>query len=72
MAKVQRDGEKSRVQAREARGSGGRKIKKPSWSVINSLASSKRKQAVLAKEYKAQVKQLIEMNALRSPGQYRL
>ena len=36
--------------------------KKPSWSVINS--SEQQKQAVLAKEYKARVKQLIEMNRI--------
>lgn len=40
MAKVQRTAKKSRVQAREAR-EAVEENKKPSWSVINSLASSK-------------------------------
>ncbi|MCS5881237.1 DUF2058 domain-containing protein [Klebsiella variicola subsp. variicola] len=62
MAKVQRTAKKSRVQAREAR-EAVEENKKLSWSAISSSASSK-KQAVLAKEYKAQVKQLIEMNRI--------
>ncbi|MBW6086054.1 DUF2058 domain-containing protein [Escherichia coli] len=54
---------KSRVQAREARAAVEENKKGHSLSVINSLANSK-KQAALAKEYKAQVKQLIEMNRI--------
>ena len=62
MAKVQRTAKKSRVQAREAR-EAVEENKKPSWSVIKQL-SEQQKQAVLAKEFKAQVKQLIEMNRI--------
>ena len=55
MAKVQRTAKKSRVQAREAREA----------VEENKKAQLERdKQAVLAKEYKAQVKQLIEMNRI--------
>ncbi len=62
-AKVERTAKKSRVQAREARAAVERKIKRHSLSVIKQL-SEQQKQAALAKEYKAQVKQLIEMNRI--------
>lgn len=61
MAKVQRTAKKSRVQAREAR-EAVEENKKPSWSVINSLASSKSRRC-WRKSIKP-VKQLIEMNRI--------
>ena len=60
MAKVQRTAKKSRVQAREAR-EAVEENKKAQLERDKQL-SEQQKQAVLAKEYKAQVKQLIEMN----------
>ncbi|MBD3723082.1 DUF2058 family protein [Klebsiella pneumoniae] len=62
MAKVQRTAKKSRVQAREAR-EAVEENKKPSWSVINSLASSKSRRC-WRKSIKPGVKQLIEMNRI--------
>ena len=54
-AKVERTAKKSRVQAREARAAQLERDKQ---------LSEQQKQAALAKEYKAQVKQLIEMNRI--------
>ncbi|WP_369309439.1 DUF2058 domain-containing protein [Providencia rettgeri] len=62
MAKVQRTAKKSRVQAREAR-EAVEENKKAQLERDKQL-SEQQKQAVLAKEYKAQVKQLIEMNKI--------
>ncbi|WP_282498746.1 DUF2058 domain-containing protein [Pantoea stewartii] len=62
MDKVQRTAKKSRVQAREAR-EAVEENKKAQIERDRQL-SEQRKQAVLAKEYKAQVKQLIEMNRI--------
>ncbi len=62
MAKVQRTAKKSRVQAREAR-EAVEENKKAQLERDKQL-SEQQKQAVLAKEYKAQVKQLIEMNRI--------
>ena len=53
-AKVERTAKKSRVQAREARAA----------VEEDKQLSEQQKQAALAKEYKAQVKQLIEMNRI--------
>ena len=53
--------EKSRVQAREAK-EARRKETLTVWSVINNL--EQQNPATLLKEYKAQVKQLIEMNRI--------
>ncbi|MCI2403938.1 DUF2058 domain-containing protein [Serratia sp. PGPR-27] len=62
MAKVQRTAKKSRVQAREAR-EAVEENKKAQLERDKQL-SEKQKQAALSKEYKAQVKQLIEMNRI--------
>ena len=59
-AKVERTAKKSRVQAREARAA-VEENKKAQLERDKQL-SEQQKQAALAKEYKAQVKQLIEMN----------
>lgn len=56
------NGEKSRVQAREARAA-VEENKKAQLERDKQL-SEQQKQAALAKEYKAQVKQLIEMNRI--------
>lgn len=60
MAKVQRTAKKSRVQAREAR-EAVEENKKAQIERDKQL-SEQQKQAALSKEYKAQIKQLIEMN----------
>ena len=62
VAKVQRTAKKSRVQAREAR-EAVEENKKAQLERDRQL-SEQQKQAVLAKEFKAQVKQLIEMNRI--------
>ncbi|MRT26959.1 hypothetical protein SAMN05518863_10749 [Candidatus Pantoea symbiotica] len=62
MDKVQRTAKKSRVQAREAR-EAVEENKKAQLERDKQL-SEQQKQATLAKEYKAQVKQLIEMNKI--------
>ncbi|HDR2753094.1 TPA: DUF2058 domain-containing protein [Enterobacter asburiae] len=62
VAKVQRTAKKSRVQAREAR-EAVEENKKAQIERDKQL-SEQQKQAVLAKEFKAQVKQLIEMNRI--------
>ncbi|EMB4296140.1 DUF2058 domain-containing protein [Enterobacter roggenkampii] len=61
-AKVQRTAKKSRVQAREAREAV--EENKKAQIERDKLLSEQQKQAVLAKELKAQVKQLIEMNRI--------
>ncbi|WP_416260730.1 DUF2058 domain-containing protein [Gibbsiella quercinecans] len=62
VAKVQRTAKKSRVQAREARAA-VEENKKAQLERDKQL-SEQQKQAALSKEYKAQVKQLIEMNKI--------
>ncbi|BAE74818.1 hypothetical protein SGGMMB4_03557 [Sodalis glossinidius str. 'morsitans'] len=62
MAKVQRTAKKSRVQAREARAA-VEENKKAQLERDKQL-SEQHKQVTLSKEYKAQVKQLIEMNII--------
>ena len=62
VAKVQRTAKKSRVQAREAR-EAVEENKKAQLERDKQL-SEQQKQAVLSKELKAQVKQLIEMNRI--------
>lgn len=62
VAKVQRTAKKSRVQAREARAAV--EENKKAQIERDKQLSEQQKQAVLAKEYKAQVKQLIEMNRI--------
>lgn len=62
MAKVQRTAKKSRVQAREARAA-VEENKKAQLERDKQL-SEQQKHAALSKEYKAQVKQLIEMNRI--------
>ena len=62
MAKVQRTAKKSRVQAREAREAV--EENKKAQAERDRQLSEQHKQATLAKEYKAQVKQLIEMNRI--------
>lgn len=62
MAKVQRTAKKSRVQSREAK-EAVEENKKAQLERDKQL-SEQQKQAVIAKEYKAQVKQLIEMNRI--------
>ena len=62
VAKVQRTAKKSRVQAREAR-EAVEENKKAQLERDKQLGEQQ-KQAALAKEYKAQVKQLIEMNRI--------
>ncbi|MFP1738330.1 DUF2058 domain-containing protein [Lonsdalea quercina] len=66
MAKVQRTAKKSRVQAREARAA-VEENKKAQLERDKQL-SEQQKQAALSKEYKAQVKQLIEMNKINISG----
>ncbi|MBK4714091.1 MULTISPECIES: DUF2058 domain-containing protein [Tenebrionibacter/Tenebrionicola group] len=62
MAKVQKTAKKSRVQAREAREAveENKKLQLERDKQLNE----QQKQANLAKEYKAQIKQLIEMNRI--------
>lgn len=62
MAKVQRTAKKSRVQAREAREA----VEENKRAQIerDKQLSEQQKQAALSKEYKAQIKQLIEMNKI--------
>lgn len=62
MAKVQRTAKKSRVQAREAREAV--EENKKAQVKRDKLLSEQQKQAALSKEYKAQIKQLIEMNKI--------
>ena len=62
IAKVQRTAKKSRVQAREAR-EAVEENKKVQLERDKEL-SEQQKHAALSKEYKAQVKQLIEMNKI--------
>lgn len=62
MAKVQKTAKKSRVQAREAR-EAVEENKKAQLERDKQL-NEQQKQAALSKEYKAQVKQLIEMNRI--------
>ncbi len=62
MAKVQRTAKKSRAQAREAR-EAVEENKKAQLERDKQL-SEQQKQTALSKEYKAQVKQLIEMNRI--------
>ena len=62
IAKVQRTAKKSRVQAREAK-EAVEENKKAQLERDKQL-SEQQKQAAIAKEYKAQVKQLIEMNRI--------
>ncbi|MDI9223976.1 DUF2058 domain-containing protein [Pantoea sp. EA-12] len=62
MEKVQRTAKKSRVQAREARAAV--EENKKAQVERDKQLSEQQKQAVLTKEYKAQVKQLIEMNRI--------
>ncbi|CAM3474867.1 Uncharacterized protein YaiL [Rouxiella silvae] len=62
MAKVQRTAKKSRAQAREAR-EAVEENKKAQIERDKEL-SEQQKQAALTREYKAQVKQLIEMNKI--------
>lgn len=62
MAKVQRTAKKSRVQAREAREAV--EENKKAQLERDKQISEQQKQAALSKEYKAQVKQLIEMNRI--------
>lgn len=62
MAKVQRTAKKSRVQAREAREAV--EDNKKAQLERDKQLSEQQKQAVLAKEFRAQVKQLIEMNRI--------
>ena len=61
-AKVQRTAKKSRVQAREAREAV--EENKKAQIERDKLLSEQQKQAVLAKEFKAQLKKLIEMNRI--------
>lgn len=60
MAKVQKTAKKSRIQAREAREAV--EENKKAQIERDKLLSEQQKQAALSKEYKAQIKQLIEMN----------
>ncbi|KNC10125.1 hypothetical protein AC791_16135 [Klebsiella sp. RIT-PI-d] len=62
MEKVQRTAKKSRVQAREAREAV--EENKKAQIERDKLLSEQQKQAALTKEYKAQIKQLIEMNRI--------
>ncbi|MGB7802285.1 DUF2058 domain-containing protein [Buttiauxella sp.] len=62
VAKVQRTAKKSRVQAREAR-EAVEENKKAQIERDKQL-SEQQKQAALSKEFKAQIKQLIEMNRI--------
>ncbi len=62
LEKVQRTAKKSRVQAREAREAV--EVNKKAQVERDKELSEQQKQAALSKEYKAQVKQLIEMNRI--------
>lgn len=62
MDKVRRTAKKSRVQAREAREAV--EDNKKAQLERDKQLSEQQKQAVLSREYKAQVKQLIEMNRI--------
>ena len=62
MAKVQRTAKKSRVQAREAREAV--EVNKQAQQERDKQLNEQQKQASLSKEYKAQIKQLIEMNRI--------
>lgn len=62
LEKVQRTAKKSRVQAREAREAV--EVNKQAQIERDKELSEQQKQATLAKEYKAQIKQLIEMNRI--------
>ncbi|WP_312319835.1 DUF2058 domain-containing protein [Atlantibacter hermannii] len=62
VAKVQRTAKKSRVQAREAREAVAEN--KKAQLERDKQLSEQQKQAALSKEYKAQIKQLIEMNRI--------
>ncbi|AVF34968.1 MULTISPECIES: DUF2058 domain-containing protein [Rahnella] len=62
MAKVEKTAKKSRVQAREARAAV--EENKKAQLERDKLLNEQQKQAALSKEYKAQVKQLIEMNKI--------
>ncbi|MFO6298870.1 DUF2058 domain-containing protein [Rahnella selenatireducens] len=62
MAKVEKTAKKSRVQAREARAA-VEENKKAQLERDKQL-NEQQKQAALSKEYKAQVKQLVEMNKI--------
>ena len=62
MDKVQRTAKKSRVQAREARQAV--EENKKAQLERDKLLNEQQKQAVLSREYKAQIKQLIEMNRI--------
>ncbi|MFS7250573.1 DUF2058 domain-containing protein [Rahnella rivi] len=62
MEKVQRTAKKSRVQSREARAAV--EENKKAQVERDKQLSEQQKQAALSKEYKAQVKQLIEMNRI--------
>lgn len=62
VAKVQRTAKKSRVQAREAREAVAEN--KKAQLERDKQLSDQQKQAALSKEYKAQIKQLIEMNRI--------
>lgn len=62
VAKVQRTAKKSRVQTREAREAV--EANKKAQLERDKLLSEQQKQAALSKEFKAQIKQLIEMNRI--------
>jgi len=62
LAKVQKTTKKSRVQAREAREAV--ELNKQAQLERDKQLSEQQKQAALTKEYKAQIKQLIEMNRI--------
>lgn len=62
MAKVEKTAKKSRVQVREARAAV--EENKKAQLERDKLLNEQQKQAALSKEYKAQVKQLIEMNKI--------
>ncbi len=62
MDKVQRTAKKSRVQAREARQAV--EENKKAQLERDKLLNEQQKQAALSREYKAQIKQLIEMNRI--------
>lgn len=62
LAKVQRTAKKSRVQAREAREAV--EVNKQAQLERDKQLNEQQKQASLSKEYKAQIKQLIEMNRI--------
>ena len=62
LAKVQRTAKKSRVLAREAREAV--EVNKQAQQERDKQLNEQQKQASLSKEYKAQIKQLIEMNRI--------